>query len=232
MQKLQNEMTQHNTNCEFCCELLTPEQSRFGKLYPSQTQSRIIFEQSGFVAMPTLGQLFKGSLLIFPKEHVERIADLPFSDLENLISFVSNIEQATKPLGIPFLFEHGAKCTSKDGCGIYHAHLHLVPLPHGSQLNYLSILPLSICANDMLHAFSQLKASSVYLFIRDTKNKIAFAKDEMLLPEMRTSQFIRRRLTQIFGLPKHWDWRTYSSPEPWLLETLKQFESYDLSFGK
>jgi diadenosine tetraphosphate (Ap4A) HIT family hydrolase len=232
MEMALDSMAQNSATCEYCCELLTPKQSRFSSLYGLHTQSRIVYEQNNFVAMPTLGQLFKGSLLIFPKEHVERMADLPITELKNLISFVSKIERASKSLGTPLLFEHGAKCESNAGCGIYHAHFHLVPLPHGAQLDYLSILPQSQSAPDMLHAFAQLRDSDVYLFVRDTNNTFAFAKDEMLLPEMRTSQYIRRRLTRMFDLPGHWDWRKYAYPEPWLLETLKQFESYDFSFGE
>src|SRR5438094_806896 len=112
------------SRCEFCDELADPRSSRFGWIYAGKVHSRIIFNQDGFVVMPTLGQLFMGSLLILPSEHFETMAQLPASRVKSLVALLTQIERRMQPLGRPVLFEHGAKCSTGSGCGIYHAHMH------------------------------------------------------------------------------------------------------------
>lgn len=231
-EEIHNPIRQNAIDCEFCFELMAPEQSRFNALYGKFVQSRIIVENDSFAVLPTIGQLFKGSLLVIPKLHFERIADIPMRDIQALIGLVGELEDVLKTSGKPILFEHGARCTSNSGCGIYHAHLHIVPLPLGSELYCGSLLPQSRVAEDLCAAFSVLKDSTSYLLVRDTMNNVAFAKDEMLTPEMHVSQFVRRRLTQMFASDNNWDWRSYLQVEPWVLDTLNVLKTHDFSFGK
>ena len=50
-------------DCEFCDELKGAP-SRFRAIYAPEHASRIVATSQHFVAMPTLGQLFPGSLLV------------------------------------------------------------------------------------------------------------------------------------------------------------------------
>src|SRR5688572_7165034 len=121
--QLSNALT--NSSCEFCTELTQDPNSRFKRLYSTQLPSRIIKRSDGFVVLPTLGQLFKGSLLVLPEEHVETFSSLSTEMLARLPDLLSELEVSTTRLGMPLIFEHGAKCFTGSGCGIYHAHMHI-----------------------------------------------------------------------------------------------------------
>jgi len=73
------------------------------------------------------------------------------------INFLGRIEILVRKFGKPVIFEHGAKCSTGGGCGIYHAHLHVVPLPE--RINYLRILPeISKKFNSIESAFKTIKS--------------------------------------------------------------------------
>ena len=79
--------------CEFCVELRTPESSRFFKIYGPKQRHRFVARHGPYVAMPTIGQVFAGSLLVLPFEHRECFAELPNQDLEELPAFLVRLMQ-------------------------------------------------------------------------------------------------------------------------------------------
>lgn len=211
--------------CELCEELSNPSSSRFGQLYRGKANSRIVDQEDGFVAMPTLGQLFKGSLLILPVQHVETMAQVPSASIDSLFALLKRLEERLQSLGLPVLFEHGAKCSSGGGCGIHHAHFHLVPLP--KPIDLTDILPNTTHrAKNLIDALTQLQRSDEYVLFRDTGGYIAFQEvtDEQSRKQF-PSQYFRRQLTQHFHRKQAWDWRAYTYQEPWLLETLEWFSN-------
>lgn len=208
--------------CEFCLELSDQRNSRFKQIYGESVGSRIVVAQNGLAVMPTIGQLFKGSLLILPTEHIETIAQLPFSTLQGLEIILNDVQKIIGRLGTTVLFEHGAKCTTGASCGIYHAHLHVVPVP--THVACMDVLPSRAkTAGTLIEAFQQLKQSDVYLLFRDTADRVAFLEPDDSDNEIYKSQYFRRALADHFGLTADWDWRTYVRKEPLLLETLNLF---------
>lgn len=210
-------------DCEFCDELEgTP--SRFHAIYAPEHTSRIVATSQYFVAMPTLGQLFPGSLLVVPRLHVETLAGASLASwTEDLTTFVDGLRAVAAEFGHPFLFEHGARRMTGSGCGIYHAHLHLVPVP--SPVTYELLLPGSARTADSLSAaLGDLAASANYLLCVDTDGRVAFdlrnAEGDIF-----SSQYARRKLAAYFALGSNWDWRTYDRREPFLLSTLRSYRS-------
>ena len=88
-----------------------------------------LFESESFVAVPTVGALVEGWLLVVPKVHALAFAHLPESLFGELESFVSKVViNLQSHYGSVSLFEHGpATVGSTVGCGVDYAHLHLVP---------------------------------------------------------------------------------------------------------
>jgi len=213
-------------DCEFCDELKGAP-SRFHGIYAPEHASRIVATSERFVAMPTLGQLFPGSLLVVPRLHVETLAEASSASwTEDLTRFVDRLRPVAAEFGHPFLWEHGARRTTGSGCGIYHAHLHLVPVP--SPVTYELLLPRSARTADSLSmAFGELAASANYLVCVDTDGRVAFdlrnAERESF-----SSQYARRKLTAHCGLASNWDWRTYDRREPFLLNALRSYRSADV----
>lgn len=211
--------------CEFCDEFTNPKSSRFEQIYGSVVKSRIVANQGAFVAMPTIGQLFRGSLLILPVDHFETMAEVPDLMLSSLATLLMRIESWILPLGRPILFEHGARCSTGGGCGIYHAHMHLVPVP--GQVHYMDILPDGACqVSNLGEAFRQLTNSNEYLLFRDTAGQVVFLEPSETQLQRFASQYFRRMLVQHFRLEASWDWRAYNRKEPWLLDTLNWYKPF------
>lgn len=213
----------HVKDCEFCIELSAPKTSRFGQIYAGKADIRIIDQEEGFIAMPTLGQLFKGSLLILPLQHIETIAQVPSASIDSLFALLKRLEERLQSFGLPVLFEHGAKSNSGGGCGIHHAHFHLVPVP--KPISWVDVLPdIAHRAKNLIDALTQLQQSDEYILFRDSSGYTAFQEiaDEQSRKQF-PSQYFRRQLTQHFHRQQTWDWRAYTYQEPWLLETLEWF---------
>jgi diadenosine tetraphosphate (Ap4A) HIT family hydrolase len=221
--QLSNPLT--HSSCEFCSELTEDPNSRFKRLYSTQLPSRVIKRSNGFVVLPTLGQLFKGSLLILPEEHVETFSSLSTEMLARLPDLLNKLEVSTTRLGMPLIFEHGAKCFTGSGCGIYHAHLHLVPVPRS--VHYSALIPTKAQgATGLCTALLKLRSSNQYLLVRDTDGNTVFAELDAFQTLDFPSQYVRRKLVEYFNLSTSWDWRDYTQPEPWLTETVQMFETH------
>jgi diadenosine tetraphosphate (Ap4A) HIT family hydrolase len=206
-------------NCEFCLELKGIKPSRFSDIYPNLT-SRIVAETDHFVAIPTIGPLFLGHLLILPRAHVDTAANLEPQQKNELISFLDSLTSALQELGNPVCFEHGALACTKGACGIYHAHIHLVPLP--LQIKPEEIFPeftgrfLNLA--DTLNQFNHCE--EYLLFGNETGFSHAAVEKLQFRPQ---SQLFRKRLADHFRLTESWNWRLCTMPEPHLLETIAYF---------
>jgi diadenosine tetraphosphate (Ap4A) HIT family hydrolase len=205
--------------CEFCSELRSPLSSRFYKVYGAQQGNRIIAEKDGIVAFPTIGQLFRGSLLILPRSHFETVADLPSGMLMALAAMLEYLESKVARLGTPIIFEHGARCDTGGGCGIYHAHLHLVPVPGDVYCSDVFPEVQWVRAN-LFESYDLLRGVNDYLLFRDVRGMFAGLTIGNRPSSFYHSQYFRRVLANHFGLTSPWDWRAYFYKERWLIETL------------
>lgn len=223
-----NHTEPNNIKCEFCSELTNPSFSRFGKIYGKQYDHRILAKGDGFVVWPTLGQLFKGSLLILPTTHFETMAELPVFMLKSLRILIEQLERKIIHLGTPILFEHGAKCKTGGGCGIYHAHLHLVPVP--GDIYCADVLnDIEWFATNLLEAYDLIKDSDHYILFRDVSGTFSALKPKSKPSSHFQSQYFRRALVEHFDLEIPWDWQEYNHQEAWLLDTLFLFGSENVS---
>lgn len=212
------------TGCEFCDELRHAESSRFRRLYPN-VMSRLVLEGPRLVAMPTLGQLFKGSMLVLPRAHVETAARMSEGQLCELETCIAELERRLAGFGNCVLFEHGAICASGASCGIYHAHVHVVPVPRG--VSCQSILEGKIQLGDgFASALRGLRNASSYLIFRDTTGLTAWRDLSLTHPYRFPSQYVRRRLAHHFQIERSWDWRQYDHAEPHLVESLQHFKDW------
>src|SRR5690349_752634 len=96
--------------CEFCIEIERPEESYFYKLFSKRDiKSRILYEDSTFIAVPGLGSLTEGYVLILPKEHSVSLSHLSPESLNELDHLKKQLLGFMKgAYGNIFCFEHGA----------------------------------------------------------------------------------------------------------------------------
>ena len=203
--------------CEFCAEFQTDGPSRFRSSYQGLASHRILARSDGFVAMPTIGQMLEGSVLILPVAHHETCAALDDVAHAEMLGLVDKMIARCSRLGSPVVFEHGATFGSAGGCGIHHAHLHLVPLPRAAALSELFPEAVDEAAN-LAAAWQTLRGSSHYLLIGDGSRVLT--RDLTTRPGEFPSQFFRRRLAEVLTLGTPWDWRRYPAVEPSMLRVL------------
>jgi diadenosine tetraphosphate (Ap4A) HIT family hydrolase len=199
--------------CDLCNEL-NGKDCRFTTIYQQHIRSRIIFQTSNFAVIPTIGQIVEGHILILPFKHYTSIGGLPcseISELENLLNFVKGTILSSYGAQ-PVFFEHGTACESKEsgGCGIYHMHLHTVPLPNGVDLQSSIGVPLREIASLFELQAIISEGKSYLLYIDQANNK--FVSENQRLP----SQYMRKKLAEVLG-SKYWDWRSYQREERLIL---------------
>lgn len=202
--------------CEFCREF-EGHSPRLEGVYGTLLSTRIILKTDRFVVLPTLGQIFAGSLLILPIDHMDTFAQLTFDAKNELEELISNVVKRVSQYGHPIIFEHGATESTGGGCGIYHAHLHLVPAPEATMASTLFPEHQSR-TTDIFSAWNKMRSASEYLLM--SAGGETLYSDLSKTTDNYPSQFFRRRITEHFHLSAPWDWRAYTKVEPALLATI------------
>ncbi|MFZ5452451.1 MAG: hypothetical protein ACOZF2_11375 [Thermodesulfobacteriota bacterium] len=110
------------TRCRLCFDLLPHGHG--------EAWNEPLFESPNFVVLPSLGALVEGWLLLVPKKHFICMGALPDSvaaEMQEMKYFLCSVLQ--KYYGQVCAFEHGpSRAGLSVGCGVDHAHLHMVPV--------------------------------------------------------------------------------------------------------
>jgi hypothetical protein len=140
----------------------------------------------------------------------------------------SNYARRLRSYGNPILFEHGARCGTGRSCGIYHAHLHVVPVP--DDLSVSEVLSANAPgAHTLQAAYDQLQGEDTYLVFQDTRGKVAYVSGAEARIERFQSQYFRQTLKYRFQLASPWDWREYAHLEPFVLETIRAMKGSNVA---
>jgi ATP adenylyltransferase len=169
----------------------------------------VVAETERFVAVPSIGALVPGWLLVIPKRHVLNLGALAPVDIEILESDLTAIGAWwSETFGPLTMFEHGPKEPSSNvGCGVDHAHMHLVPLDafdllaaakqHLPALRWREI--------NSLQAVNHGKdADEPYLYLR-TPDGRSFLSHAPHIP----SQALRRVLAIEQNRAEQYDWKAF-----------------------
>jgi len=182
----------------------------------------MVAQTEHLVALPSLGPLFPGHLLVLPKLHVETFASCVVDVIESLEEFVRalvlHLDRAT-PVAI---FEHGAKASTGGSCGVYHAHIHIVPMPSAVPMD--TVLPMaSRRSNTLSEALRSLGNRDQYL-LYGTLDGYCYVDDQELLSGVQ-SQYIRKQLADTAAPGTPWDWRLAEGVDASILRTMVHFRS-------
>lgn len=184
--------------CLFCAKFSGSEQS----IALRQWYDDPIIEDKDFVAVPSLGQLVPGYILIIPRRHVSSMAQLSMEELAKLRKFCGQVTVFQKKCwGMPLIFEHGM-CSEEHRAGacIDHAHWHLVPtseelVPHDIRLTRI----------DSFEAFAASTGqANSYLYVGNCTGR-GYILDDRNIP----GQFFRRRLALAVQRPDEWDYSVF-----------------------
>jgi ATP adenylyltransferase len=212
--------------CRFCPEIHDLGNDEFHRLVTPHIESRIVRATSEFVVFPALGALAPGHLLIVPRLHCLAIGQLPsafFPELESLMLETTRVLEQTYGSSC-IVFEHGA-VSSRAGCCVDHAHLHVVPadidVRERLQAMYKEVV---ISQLEELAGFAERQLS--YLFIQLPSGQ-RFAYEAPLV----VSQLLRRLVADAIGVPERWDWAANLEPEL-LMRTLQDLIDWETTSRK
>jgi ATP adenylyltransferase len=191
-------------SCRFC--------ARLADIHPDDpAEWTILARTEQFVAVPSIGPLMPGWLLVLPTSH-----HLSFADLDATEGVAAELEEIAAGWGDLFgpltWFEHGpAREGSVVGCGVDHAHMHLVPLA-GLDLLSLAATRMPSLRFERIDGLSEIdacrRAGMPYLYLREESGQAWLASSEAI-----PSQFFRKLIAETQGRPEEFDWKRHSHRE-------------------
>ncbi len=171
--------------------------------------NKSLVETQNFAVLPSLGALVEGWLLMVPKVHCISMGALSAhhrKEADELQARLTRLlrQQYNKRV---IAFEHGPSGVKHGtGCGVDHAHLHLVPL----EVDMVSLVAPFIDSN--LHWYSgdwqerahAYEAGLDYLFVKDeiSGGRLILAKDF-------GSQVFRKAIAAYLDIPAKFSWREH-----------------------
>jgi len=194
--------------CCFCAELDGARDPRVDAAEPDR-DGRLVDAGSALLVLPTLGMLASDHCLVVPRTHVTAFSLADDAAQDRAMALAARLA-ATSPQRRALAFEHGTLGHGGGGCGIVHAHLHVLGVPDGVPATPddepwrrvgATTRPMSAAAGHSRESYllwARLGPDSV-----DIRARTAVG-----LP----SQYLRRRVAAMLGLDS-WDWRT-APPDP------------------
>lgn len=204
------------SQCEFCDEFAGGTANSFVVHYANELVSRTILEQDGFRALPSMGQIVTGYLLLVPNTHYRAFADMSQEELNAAEALKTGLaNQMRSAYGSCLFFEHGARTAGSGGCGISHAHLHIVPFP--AEKDPVEALIRAFPFEEVAHLrdFTRIPPGKSYLYYESVRGS-----RYVFYPPFIPSQHIRRLLAEALCI-QEWDWRQCGR-EDRLLTTLSR----------
>ena len=172
-----------------------------------------LFESDSFVTLPTVGALLEGWLLVAPRIQYLSFAHLSakmFVEVESFLDEIVPVVEST--YGPVSVFEHGpAEGSTSVGCGVDHAHLHLVPTRFDIRSTAQGIAPnVTWSKVSSLRAIRHQRISAdrqPYWFLQQRYGMSDCYIGECLYGEA-PSQLFRRAIATKIGCPDAFDWKT------------------------
>ena len=171
--------------------------------------SKVWYDQSllstpHFTVLPSVGALVPGWTLVAPKKHFLSMGAIPRQyrlELKDLLGRVTSILQ--HGFGKTVQFEHGpATHKSQIGCGLDHAHIHVVPIDF--DLIGAAKSDSAIVWSDFGSGLHEIpKQRDDYLAIADHASSL------IGYPNRPISQYFRKLIAIRLGIPDQFDYTKF-----------------------
>jgi diadenosine tetraphosphate (Ap4A) HIT family hydrolase len=189
--------------CDFCDEFRGGRENAFARLYGKRAPERILLATGQLCVVASLGQIVEGYLLVLPMQHYRALADAPHGFNEELADLKNSVRAVlSAAYGRCVFFEHGTRSENSGGCGIYHAHLHAVPLVQRTDPIVRLKQRFALKGISGIEKIGEtIDPIDSYLYYQDLDSR------EYVCPvDHLPSQYMRRLLAETLGRP-NWDWR-------------------------
>jgi len=187
-------------NCRICENIIG------GGVEADAIWNEILFDSEDFVSTPSVGALVPGYLLTIPKQHTICSGALRKRDLGRYWKFTKKVrERVEQKFGKTILFEHGpARSDTEVGCGVDHAHLHIVPIDG-------PILDLVEKNNPAPIEWREIKSFKMVSEIHNSGEEYLFYQGEgktmfVGTSEQINSQLFRRAIAELTDSSDQFDW--------------------------
>lgn len=220
-------------NCDYCNER-NGIRTVYHEIYGDR--DRVVYESERFVVFPCMGQLREGHLLIVSKAHINAIGLLDADavrELEGLIAEVGRFFKAVYRREL-LCFEHGVLGDTGEngGCGIYHMHLHLLPMDQDEFSAVLNCVQGQ--EENVVHTIQALSDTcdpvargKTYVFLAQVGDDAQTRESYIITRENNyfVSQYMRKVICDVLGKTE-WDWRQIKTAEPEFLNTLEKSRAF------
>ena len=203
------------SNCRLCHSL--------GADSSANVWDKPVIESPNFVAVPSLGALVPGWVLLLPKKHHVAMGAVPSSETAELReikrALVSRLGQAYGEL---CAFEHGPSGPGREvGCGVDHAHLHLVPLKFDLGAAVLPLLPRGVrwSEADLDDSKRAFEDGLDYLYLEQP-----LGRGRIAVCDRFGSQLFRRVIASHLGIDDEYNWREHPKVDN-ILSTVRTLQS-------
>jgi len=167
-----------------------------------------LFSSANFISLPSIGSLVEGWLLIIPKEHFLSFGAMPLHLANDLATFRALVaDYLERKYGSLCAFEHGpSRLTRQIGCGVDHAHLHLVPINFDLISAAHPFLPRNLVWKDsnLDECRSAFVKGLDYLYVEQPLGHGRIAVHEEF-----GSQVFRKAIASHLQIPDQYSWREY-----------------------
>jgi ATP adenylyltransferase len=171
-----------------------------------------LFESDNFEVVPSLGSLVEGWMLLIPKEHRLCLGAIPHSQVDEYVNLKSKVAEDIKAkYGMVCAFEHGpGRANHQVGCGVDHAHLHLLPISFDLVKSAEKFLPAGVDWQNATHesCHSAWEQDLDYLYVEQPLGAGRIA----IHPEF-GSQIFRKAIAAQLGVLTQFNWREYPQHE-------------------
>lgn len=193
---------------------------------PRDSWDQPLFESENFIAIPSLGSLVEGWLLIVPRQHFISTGALTADLREEFTSFKQDVsDRLSAVYGDICAFEHGPCAPRRQvGCGVDHAHVHLLPLGFDLVAAATRSMPGLTWQRASWSECNHVVAQELdYLFVEQPLGvgRIAVAGQF-------GSQVLRRAIASGVGRPEEFNWRSHRQ-ELNIEKTINRFSSTAVS---
>ncbi len=202
-----------STSCCICTEVSS---GKFPLDYHSSypLTNRICIENEHFIVVPSISPIVEGHLLIFPKYHIKNLAEIKPNSLNMFFDIMNkSIEMISSSYDKTFVFEHGVGQDGYLGCGIDHAHLHIIPLSYKIAdkiiKNISDAFPNSISDNLENILLNMNKINSYLLYGKDIEEMYCTSSSQI------PSQYIRKMITEELN-GYEWDWKKFTGKDKFI----------------
>jgi ATP adenylyltransferase len=170
---------------------------------PNNGHDLVVLDQPGGFAIPSYGALVEGWLLLVSTRHIHALSELSeeeWSDFDCLRE--AAIARVENHYGPTVSFEHGAAGSGRmAGCGVDHAHMHIVPIQTDLRSAIAAIShDVGTFAWQAAKCRPTNEGASDYIWLADATG--TWITESQGLP----SQVVRRAIANQLG-EATWDWK-------------------------